>query len=113
MGSWARAWERGYLRIEEKDSRCTAVGEPENATKCWKALLSVSEERDEVNKAGKRVAETRAQAGLAEARTESNTYGKHEIWNISNKLYGTQPNSYGKHESFWNISTDFAQATAS
>ena len=76
----------------------------------------VRKERDKVRKAGKRASETRARAGFAQARTESNMYGKHErFWNFWLTDYtqaGTQPSTYGKNESFWNISTDFTQATA-
>ena len=46
---------------------CTAVGKPENAIKCRKALLSeeellVMKERDKVCKASKRASETRDQS---------------------------------------------------
>ena len=45
------------------NGRCTAVGEPENAMKHRKALLSAEEllTRDKVNKASKRASETREQ----------------------------------------------------
>ena len=48
-------------------ARCTTVGEPENAMKRRKALLSeeellVMKERDEVHKVSKRASETREQA---------------------------------------------------
>ena len=54
---------------------CTAVGEPENAMKHRKALLSEEEllVRDKVRKASKRASET-----CAQARTEPNTYDKHK-----------------------------------
>ena len=47
-------------------AQCTAVGEPENAMKHRKALLSeeellVRKERDKVHKASKRASETREQ----------------------------------------------------
>ena len=51
--------------IEERKPWCTAVGEPENAMKYRKALLSdeelVRKERDKVRKAGKRASETHEQ----------------------------------------------------
>ena len=54
------------LRIEERKTQCTAVGEPENAMKRRKALLSeegllVGKERDKVRKTSKRASETREQ----------------------------------------------------
>ena len=54
------------LRIEERKAQCTAVGEPENAMKRRKALLSeegllVGKERDKVRKTSKRASETREQ----------------------------------------------------
>ena len=49
---------------KKRKARCTTVGEPENAMKCSKALLSeeelVRKERDKMRKAGKRASETRA-----------------------------------------------------
>ena len=50
------------LCIEEKKPWCTAVGEPENAIKSRKALLSDEElVRKERDKASKRASETREQ----------------------------------------------------
>ena len=51
---------------KKRKARCTAVGEPENAMKRRKALLSeeellVTKERDKVHKASKRASETREQ----------------------------------------------------
>ena len=51
---------------KKRKARCTAVGEPENAMKRRKALLSeegllVGEERDEVRKTSTRASETREQ----------------------------------------------------
>ena len=51
---------------KKRKARCTAVGEPENAMKCRKALLSeeellVRKERDKVHKASNRVSETSEQ----------------------------------------------------
>ena len=51
---------------KKRKARCTAVGEPENATKHRKSLLFeeellVRKERDKVRKASKRASETREQ----------------------------------------------------
>ena len=51
---------------KNRKARCTAVGEPENAMKHRKALLSeeellVGKERDKVRKVSKRASETREQ----------------------------------------------------
>ena len=53
--------------LKKRKARCTTVGEPENAMKRRKALLSeeellVTKERDKVRKVSKRASETREQA---------------------------------------------------
>ena len=96
-----KMWQNNFVLAQRNNSTIIFMswwcnlgnGDMENQNRTHRSIASM------------RASETCIWTHYSQARTEPNTYGKHEsFWNIWTHYSQarTELNTYGKHESFWN-----------